>query len=102
MRLAAPVTRTILPARSVGMFWFGQTAGNVGPAPEYRGSRAERARYGSDHAWIHGLRRDAGGGHREHHYGPLRRFDGGEDSSAVAIVHVPKKLGHVHDGADPN
>src|SRR3954454_23972562 len=102
MRLAAPVTSTILPARSVGMFWFGQAAGDVGPAPEYRGGRAERSRYRSDHTRIHGPRRDAAGRHREHHHGPLRGFDGGKDASAVAIVHVPQKLGHVQHGADPD
>src|SRR6266550_2414041 len=86
MRLAAPVTRTILPVRSVCMFWLREAAGQVGPAPEYRGGRTQRSRHRSDQPGIDTLRSDAGGGHREHHDAPLRRFDGGEDAAAVAIV----------------
>src|SRR5947208_3205020 len=92
MRLAAPVTSTTWFFRSDCMFWLRQAAGQVRPAPEYRGSAAERSRDGSDRSRVHALRRDSGGRHRKHHDAPLRRFDGGEDASAKTIVDMAEEL----------
>src|SRR4051794_3630281 len=89
IRLAAPVTRTILPER-FGMDSFRrglwEPAGPVGPAPEYRGGPAQRSCHGSDQPRIQGLRGDTGRRHREHHDTPLGGFDGGEDAAPVSIV----------------
>src|SRR5437764_9155160 len=104
MRLAAPVTRTIFPLSAESDCWlamtfdllgfhavarrFGQAAGDVSPAPEYRGRGTERARDGADGARIPMLRGDSGEHHRDHHHAPRRGFDGGEDASAIIVGDV--------------
>src|SRR5579862_1356961 len=115
MRLALPVTRTILPARSYSDCWFamdfdllrldsgpgrlGQAAGEMGPAPEYRGCGTKRAGDGPDGARVPVLRSDAGQQHGEHHDAPRGGFHGGEDAPAEGIGDMAQELRHVQHRA---
>src|ERR1035441_95383 len=67
---------------------FGQAAGEVGPAPEYRGGGTQDTGDGADGAWVPVLAGDSGQGHGHHHDTPLHAFDGGEDAAAVPVGHV--------------
>src|ERR1035437_1616440 len=79
---------------------FGQAAGNVGPAPEYRGGGTERTGDGADGARVPVLAGDSGQGHGHHHDTPLHGFDGGENAAAVLVGDITQKLHHVERGAD--
>src|ERR1019366_423929 len=79
---------------------FGQPAGDVGPAPEYRGAGTQDAGDGSDGARIPVLAGDSGQRHRHHHDTPLHAFDGGEDAAAVLVCHVAQQLSHIEHATD--
>src|SRR5439155_4354901 len=106
MRLAAPVTRMTLPASSdgllsmyfhlVGVDSFQLRLGNpariVGPGPEDRGHRAQRAGPGADGSRAVVLRSDSGHHHRDHHSGPYHRLDRGKHAAAIVVRDVPQQL----------
>src|ERR1017187_1954328 len=79
---------------------FGQPAGDVGPAPEYRGGGTQGARDGADDARVPVLAGDSGERHRHHHDTPRHAFDGGEDAAAVLVGHMTQQLSHIEDATD--
>src|ERR1035441_6265537 len=81
---------------------FGQPAGDVGPAPEYRGSGTQGAGDRADGARVPVLAGDSGERHRQHHDTPLHAFDGREDAAAVPVGHVAQELPHIEHARDAN
>src|ERR1039458_9803170 len=79
---------------------FGQPAGDVGPAPEYRGGGTQGARDRADRAGVPVLAGDSGERHRHHHDTPLHAFDGREDAAAVPVGHIAQQLPHVEHATD--
>src|ERR1039457_3114355 len=79
---------------------LGQPAGDVGPAPEYRGGGTQGARDGADDARVPVLAGDSGERHRHHHDTPRHAFDGGEDAAAVLVGHMTQQLSHIEHATD--
>src|ERR1039457_4693113 len=79
---------------------FRQAAGDVGPAPEYRGGGTQHTGDGADGAGVPILAGDSGEGHGHHHDTPRHTFDGGKDAAAVGVGHVAQQLRHVEHARD--